>query len=114
MLLDAAPCRFTLDVGDPATLPPAPSRVRLQLDTGKIERGLVKLVLSLVEMIRQLMEKQAMRRIDAGSLNADEIERVGRSLMELEAAVRQLQDHFGIDDLNMDLGPAGMLLNDHA
>ena len=84
---------------------------RIELEPGKIERGLLRLVLSLVEMIRQLMEKQATRRIDAGDLDDDEVERVGRSLMELEAKIRELQAQFGIDDLNIDLGPVGPLLD---
>jgi Gas vesicle protein K len=84
---------------------------RIELEPGKIERGLLRLVLSLVEMIRQLMEKQAARRIDAGDLTDDEVERVGRSLMELEAKIRELQVQFGIDDLNIDLGPVGPLLD---
>ena len=84
---------------------------RIELEPGKIERGLLRLVLSLVEMIRQLMEKQATRRIEAGDLDDDEVERVGRSLMELEAKIRELQAQFGIDDLNIDLGPVGPLLD---
>jgi hypothetical protein len=84
---------------------------RIELEPGKIERGLLRLVLSLVEMIRQLMVKQAARRIDAGDLDDDEVERVGRSLMELETRIRELQAQFGIDDLNIDLGPVGPLLD---
>jgi gas vesicle protein GvpK len=67
-------------------------------------------VLSLVELLRQLMEKQALRRIEAGSLTTDEIDRVGRSLMEVEQTIRKLQAQFGIEDLNIDLGPIGRLL----
>lgn len=89
-------------------------RARLELEPGKIERGLLRLVLSLVELIRQLLEKQAMRRIDAGSLTSDEIDRVGRSLMEIENMLRKLQAQFGIEDLNMDLGPIGKLLPEDA
>jgi hypothetical protein len=86
-------------------------RPRLALEPGNVERGLVKLVLALVELIRQVMEKQAMRRIEAGSLAPADIERLGCSLMEVEATIRKLQDHFGIDDLNLDLGPVGTLLD---
>jgi hypothetical protein len=85
-------------------------RARVELEPGKIERGLLRLVLSLIELLRQLMEKQAMRRIDAGSLTLEEVDRVGRSLMEMETTIRRLQTQFGIDDLNMDLGPIGRLL----
>ena len=76
-----------------------------------MERGLLKLVLSLVELIRQVMEKQAMRRIEAGSLSHDEMDRVGCSLMELESKIRELQLQFDIDDLNIDLGPIGNLVD---
>jgi gas vesicle protein GvpK len=87
-----------------------PTRARFELEPGKVERGLLKLVLSLVELLRQLMEKQALRRIEAGSLTTDEIDRVGRSLMEVEQTIRKLQAQFGIEDLNIDLGPIGRLL----
>jgi len=72
---------------------------------------LLKLVLALVELLRQLMEKQAMRRIEAGSLSGEEIERLGRGLMDAEATIHTLQRQFGIDDLNLDLGPVGNLLD---
>ena len=88
-----------------------PVRARLELEPGKIERGLLKLVLSLVELIRQVMEKQAMRRIEAGSLTPEEIDRLGCSLMELESTLRDLQARFEIDDLNIDLGPVGRLVD---
>ncbi len=104
--------RFAFDFGDPSSLPPDKPRTRIELQPGKMERGLLKLVLSLVELIRQLMEKQALRRMDAGSLNSAEIDRLGRSLMELELKVRELQAQFEIDDLNIDLGPIGQLLDD--
>jgi hypothetical protein len=84
---------------------------RLDLEPGKIERGVLQLVLTLVELIRQVLEKQAMRRIDAGSLSADEIDRLGCSLMEMEAKIRELQVQFGIDDLNIDLGPLGSMVD---
>ena len=86
-------------------------RPRLVLEPGNVERSLVKLVLALIELLRQVMEKQAMRRIDAGSLAPHEIERLGCSLMEVEATIRKLQAQFGIDDLNLDLGPVGRLLD---
>jgi hypothetical protein len=94
----------------PATRP----RARVELDPGKLERGLLKLVLSIVELIRQLMEKQAMRRIDAGTLTVEEIDRLGTSLMEVETTIRHLQRQFGIDDLNIDVGPLGPLLDEQA
>ena len=82
-----APYRFAMEIGDPFAAP-AGRRTRMELEPGKIERGLLQLVLSLVELIRQLMEKQAMRRIQAGGLTDTEVDRLGRSLMELESKVR--------------------------
>ena len=86
-------------------------RPRVVLEPGKIEQGVVKLVLVLVELLRQVMEKQAMRRIEAGSLGPDDVERLGRSLMDVESTIRRLQAQFEIDDLNIDLGPIGPLLD---
>ena len=100
---------IALQLSDVSLASPRP-RARVELEPGKIERGLLKLVLSLVEMLRQLMEKQAMRRIDAGSLTDDEVDRLGRSLQEVETTIRRLQAQFGIEDLNMDLGPIGQML----
>jgi phage shock protein A len=84
---------------------------RIELESGKMERGLLKLVLSLVELIRQVLEKQAMRRVESGSLAIEEVDRLGVALMELESKIRELQTQFGIDDLNIDLGPVGTLLD---
>ena len=100
---------ISLQLSDVSLAGPGP-RARIELEPGKVERGLLKLVLSLVEMLRQLMEKQAMRRIDAGSLSDEEVDRVGRSLLEVETTIRQLQTQFGIEDLNIDLGPIGQML----
>jgi CRISPR/Cas system-associated endonuclease Cas1 len=85
---------------------------RLHADPETVERGLVQLVLTLVELLRQLMERQAIRRLDAGALTPDEIERVGRTLMLLEQRMDELREHFGLtpEDLNLDLGPLGKLL----
>lgn len=94
--------------------PPDAMPVRLDLEPGKMERGLLQLVLSLVELLRQLMEKQALRRIDAGSLSTEEIERVGAGLMELDNKIRELQTQFDIPDLHIDLGPVGPLLDDRS
>jgi hypothetical protein len=86
-----------------------PSRINLQPE--KVEQGLAKLVLALIELIRQLLERQAVRRMDAGSLSDEEMERLGITLMKLEQRMEELKEHFGIDDLNMDLGPLGRLLD---
>jgi hypothetical protein len=85
---------------------------RVTADPETVERGLVQLVLTLVELLRQLMERQAVRRLDAGAMTPEEIERVGRTLMLLEDRMAELRDHFGLtpEDLNLDLGPLGRLL----
>ena len=85
---------------------------RIELNPGTIEQGLLKLVLAVVELLRQVLEKQAMRRVESGSLNDDDIDRLGLSFMQIESAIKSLQARFGIDDLNMDLGPIGRLLDD--
>jgi hypothetical protein len=91
--------------------PPAPRR-RIEADPESVERGLVSLVLTVVELLRQLMERQALRRVEQGSLTDDQVENVGRTLMALEDRMAQLRDHFGLspEDLNIDLGPLGPLL----
>ena len=85
---------------------------KVDADPESVERGLVQLVLTLVELLRQLMERQAVRRLDAGAMTPEETERVGRTLMLLEDRMAELRDHFGLtqDDLNLDLGPLGKLL----
>jgi hypothetical protein len=85
---------------------------RVNVDPEGVEQGLAKLVLTLVEFLRQLLERQAIRRMDGGTLTDDEIERVGLALMRLEAKVRELAVAFGLDpdDLNLGLGPIGKLL----
>ncbi|WP_067898584.1 gas vesicle protein K [Nocardia vaccinii] len=85
---------------------------RIDADPESVERGLVTLVLTLVELLRQLMERQALRRVDAGDLTEVQIERIGTTLMLLEQRMDELRDHFGLtpEDLNIDLGPLGPLL----
>jgi hypothetical protein len=77
-----------------------------------VQRSVVKLVLTLIEFIRQLLERQAIRRMDAGTLTADETEAVGQALMRLEETVRDLGARFDLspEDLNLDLGPVGKLI----
>ena len=79
---------------------------RIDIDPDEVERGLAGLVLGLVELLRQVLEKQAVRRMEGGTLTDDEIERVGLALMRLEGKVRELADHFGLseDDLKLRLG----------
>ncbi|MFX1759022.1 gas vesicle protein, GvpK [Rhodococcus gordoniae] len=85
---------------------------RIDADPESVERGLVTLVLTLVELLRQLMERQALHRVDAGDLSDEQIERLGTTLMLLEQRMAELRDHFGLtpEDLNIDLGPLGTLL----
>ncbi|WP_433490006.1 gas vesicle protein K [Nocardia grenadensis] len=85
---------------------------RIDSDPETVERGLVTLVLTLVELLRQLMERQALRRVDAGDLREDQVERIGTTLMLLEQRMDELREHFGLtpEDLNIDLGPLGPLL----
>jgi Gas vesicle protein K len=85
---------------------------RLETDAEQVERDLVRLVLTVVELVRQLMERQALRRVDAGDLPEEKVEELGLALMRLEEAMKELQERFDIDarDLNLDLGPLGPLL----
>lgn len=85
---------------------------RLDLDPESVERSLVTLVLALVELLRQLMERQALRRLDVGDLSDEQVEQLGATLMALEEKMTELRDHFGLrpEDLNIDLGPLGRLL----
>jgi Gas vesicle protein K len=74
----------------------------------------VSLVLTIVELLRQLMERQAIRRLDEGSLTDEQAEKVGYTLMRLDERMTELTNHFGLEreDLNIDLGPLGPLLAD--
>ncbi len=85
---------------------------RIDVNTEGVEQGLAQLVLTLVEFLRQLLERQAVRRMEGGSLSDEEVERVGLALMKLEEKVHQLADQFGVrpSDLNINLGPLGDLL----
>jgi hypothetical protein len=85
---------------------------RVNADPERLERGLAQLVLTVVELLRQLMERQALRRIDGGGLSEEEVERLGRTFMELDKRMEQLRTEFGLDaeDLNLNLGPLGNLL----
>jgi hypothetical protein len=85
---------------------------RVDADPERVEQGLAQLVLTLVELLRQLMERQALRRMDQGSLTDEEIERLGETFMKLEQRMEQLKREFGLEDkdLNLDLGPLGKLL----
>jgi len=90
--------------------PLTPPRIALKQD--EVKNGLGKLVLTLVELLRELLERQAIRRIEGGSLTDEEIERLGSTFMRLSEQVERLKKHFGLADadLNIDLGPLGRLL----
>lgn len=83
---------------------------RISADAEAVENGLAKLVLSIVELVRRLLERQALRRMDAGNLSDAEIERLGNALMKLEEKMAELKVTFGLsdDELNMKLGPIKM------
>ena len=85
---------------------------RVNADPEQVEKGLVQLVLTLVELLRQLMERQALRRMEEGTLTDDQIERLGETFMKLERRMEELKEHFGLEDrdLNLNLGPLGNLL----
>src|SRR5256885_3175715 len=80
---------------------------RIAADPEVVENGLARLVLSIVELIRRLLEKQALRRMDRGTLTDEEIEKLGNALMKLEEKMSDLKKVFGLsdDDLNLSLGP---------
>ena len=80
---------------------------RIAADSDIVENGLARLVLSIIELVRRLLEKQALRRMDAGTLSDEEIERLGAALMKLEEKMAEMKQVFGLsdDDLNLKLGP---------
>ena len=84
----------------------------VEMDRASAERSLVALVLTIVELLRQLMERQAIRRVDQGDLSDGQIEQVGSTLMALDDRMSELCDYFELarEDLNLDLGPLGPLL----
>jgi hypothetical protein len=96
-------------VDEPRLLPQ-----RLETDAESVERDLFKLVLTIIELVRQLMEKQALRRVDEGNLTDEQIEGLGTGLMHLEQAMDDLKSRYDLtaSDLNIDLGPLGRLLSE--
>jgi hypothetical protein len=109
----AAPLGRSLDpfAADVRSLSNALDR-RIDADPETVQRGLAQLVLTVVELLRQLMERQALRRIDGGSLSDEQVERLGRTFMALDQRMEELREEFGLteEDLNLDLGPLGRLL----
>lgn len=94
------------------TEPLLPLTDRIEANADNVERELLKLVLTIVELVRQLMERQAIRRMDEGDLSTAQVEELGLGLMRLEDAMTALREQFGLSasDLNIDLGPLGSLL----
>ena len=85
---------------------------RWNADPDEVRRSVLKLVLTLVDFVRQLLERQAIRRMEGGSMTDEETEAVGQALMRLEETIRDLAAQFGLEpgDLNLDLGPIGKLV----
>ena len=91
---------------------PSESSSRINAAPETAERGLAQLVLTLVELIHQLMERQAIRRVEAGDLTDEEIERLGQALQRLDGRMQEILTEFGltVEDLALDLGPLGNLM----
>ncbi|SDH41122.1 Gas vesicle protein K [Sinosporangium album] len=89
-----------------------PNRLRLEADRDAVERDLSRLVLTLVELVRQLVERQSLRRMEQGDLTEEQIETLGLTLMRLDESMTELCERFDLSpsDLNIDLGPLGPLL----
>jgi Gas vesicle protein K len=87
---------------------------RIDCSPENIEQGLARLVLSLIELLRRLLERQAIRRMEGGSLDEAKIEEMGQALMRLESKIHEIAGLFGLrpEDLNLELGPLGSLLNE--
>jgi len=86
-------------------------RDRLNFAPGDVKNGLGKLVLILVKLLHELLERQALRRVESGSLTEDQVERLGFTLMRQAQEIERLREEFGLqeEDLNVDLGPLGKL-----
>ncbi len=86
---------------------------RVDCTPDNIEQGLAKLVLGLIELLRRLLERQAIRRMEGGSLSDDQVENMGLAIMKLEQKIQEMAAQFGLnpEDLNLELGPLGNLLD---
>jgi hypothetical protein len=84
---------------------------RINADPEHVEQGLARLVLTVIELLREVLEHQAIRRMDGGTLTDEEVERLGVALLKLNLRMGELKEIFGLtdDDLNIDLGPLGRL-----
>ena len=107
---------LTIVLEDPAQMQNSAEKIksaeRINIDPKKVEQGLAKLVLTLIELIRKLMEKQAARRVEGGSLTDEQIEKMGETFIKLEKKIQELKEIFGLKDeeLNLNLGPLGDLM----
>lgn len=113
---EGAPVEQAGTLAQPRTGPEDPRgeglRPRIDFEPAKVEQGLAKLVLTLVELIRRLMEKQAIRKMEGGTLNRSQLEQLGEAFRRLESKMVELKRVFGLEDedLNLDLGPLGELM----
>jgi hypothetical protein len=84
---------------------------RINADPGQVENGLARLVLTVIELLREILEHQAIRRMDGGTLSDEQVERLGLALLQLNGRMEELKTIFGLtdEDLNIDLGPLGQL-----
>jgi len=86
-----------------------PTSTQISLDGDKLQKGLAKLVLVIVELLRQILERQAQRRILSGSLSAEEVERLGLAFMQIKEKVGQISEEFGLEPDELDGALKGML-----
>jgi hypothetical protein len=102
---------------DSPSPPPSGDRrtTRLDVDAENVGKGLGQLVVALLDVVRQLLERQALRRVDSGTLDADEVERLGRALLALEQKFIELREVFGVgpDDLRLPVELDGLLIDEH-
>ena len=100
------------DVRRQLDLHAAEAAQRIDCSPENIEQGLAKLVLSLIELLRRLLERQAIRRMEGGSLTGQQVEEMGQALMKLEQKIFEIAGQFGLrpEDLNLELGPLGNLM----
>ena len=105
----AQPDGEALDVDLRAIASALPARIDATPDG--VEQGLAKLVLTIIEVLRKVLEHQAVRRMDGGSLSDEEVERLGLALLSLDGRLRELKTVFGLSDeeLEIDLGPLGRI-----
>lgn len=98
---------------EPTSLEPSPRPSRIELDADNAARGIGQLALAIVNLLHELLEKQAIRRMDNGTLTDDQVEQLGLCLMKQSEAIDQLCEAFQISrrDLNLDLGPLGTLVS---